>query len=198
LVIGFRASTSGGKLRDPLPALGPAIGGERRPYSEEEVRQISSRILQVSLAAGLSLSVAEDVVQDVWQWLLVADLQALALSTPWISAVTHNFVMRQQRASVRIRYREGVSLEAIGEPSSPTDYSRLEAQNVLDRIATALPATEKKLLALIRRGNSLAHAATLLRIPRGSRAYYRERLLYLARRELRACRTTRRPGSPRR
>ena len=178
-------------MSDPQPACGPANGGERSSYSEDEVSQISSRIRQVGLAAGLSLSAAEDVVQDVWQWLLLAGLPPLALCTAWINAVAHNFVMRQRRESLRLRYREGVSLEAIGEPWSTNDYSSLEANDILDRIARVLPATERKLLALIRQGNSLARAATLLRIPRGSRAYYRGRLLDLARRELSSRRTTR-------
>ena len=181
-------------MSDPQPACGPANGGGRSSYSEDEVRQISSRVRQVSLAAGLSPSVAEDVVQDVWQWLLLAGLPAPALCTAWISAVAHNFAMRQRREAVRLRYREGVSLEAIGEPSSTADYSSLEANEVLDRIARVLPAIEGKLLALIRQGNTLARAATVLRIPRGSRAYYRGRLLDLARRELRSRRPTRYPG----
>jgi hypothetical protein len=41
----------------------------------------------------------------------------------------------------------------------------------------------------MRKGHSLAHAADLLGIPRGSRAYYGDRLIHVARMALRARRT---------
>jgi DNA-directed RNA polymerase specialized sigma24 family protein len=144
----------------------------------------------VCLAAGLAQPEADDVAQDVWEWVLRSGTLASAAAAPWIASVTRNFVMRFRRSSNRRRYREGVRLEMVREPQSAVDGSVLEANEVLDTLAALLPQTERNLLILVRKGHSLAHAADLLGIPRGSRAYYGGRLVRIARRAIRA----RRPG----
>ena len=150
-------------------------------YSEEAAAQIYSRSLRVCVKAGLGRAESEDIAQDVWTWLLRTESPCLALTTPWLSAVAQNFVLRYRRRSGRLRAREGVAIDAIPEPGHPGDARRLESREVLDRIAAALPPIERRLLALIRAGHTLADAARLLGIPRGSRAFHRARLVQAAR-----------------
>jgi hypothetical protein len=57
---------------------------------------------------------------------------------------------------------------------------------MLDRVASVLPEKERQLLAFIRSGYTIATASRMLKIPRGSRAYFGGRLVECARRELRA------------
>ena len=133
------------------------------------------------------------MAQDIWLWLLRQGTPALILSMPWLSAVARNFILRYRRRSSRQRAREGRSLDAVPEPQTAEPLRELEASELLDRVAAAVPEIERRLLALIRRGHSLAEASRLLGIPRGSRAYYRQRLITCGRRELRA-RTARPAG----
>jgi DNA-directed RNA polymerase specialized sigma24 family protein len=156
---------------------------------DETVAAIHACILGVCLAAGLAQPEADDVAQDVWEWVLRSGTLASAAAAPWIAAVTRNFVMRFRRNRQRRRYREGVTLEMVPEPQAAIDGSMLESNEVLDTLAALLPQTERNLLILVRKGHTLAHAADLLGIPRGSRAYYGGRLIRVARRALRARRT---------
>ncbi|MDQ6892327.1 MAG: hypothetical protein M3167_06565 [Acidobacteriota bacterium] len=152
---------------------------------DDTVAAIHACILGVCLAAGLTQPEADDVAQDVWEWVLRSGTLATAAAAPWIAAVTRNFVMRFRRRSRRTRYREGVTLEMVPEPHAAVDGSMLESNEVLDTLASLLPQTERNLLILVRKGHTLAHAADLLGIPRGSRAYHGGRLIRLARRALR-------------
>ena len=151
------------------------------PYSDGAVAAIYARILHSCLAAGLGVSDAEDVAQDVWIWLLRTGSPVLALTAPWLGTVVHYYVLRYRRRTATRRRREGVGLEAIAEPGAPSEESDVERREALDRIAAALPETERKLFLLIREGHTLARAAALLGIPRGSCAYHGERLVRLAR-----------------
>jgi len=168
----------------PVPPreAGHPAGGT---YSDVAVQEIYARLLGACLAAGLSRPESEDVAQDVWLWLLSCNSPPVALAVPWLSAVVRNFVLRYRRRAGRRRGREGVPLEAVPEPGSPFDTSTLEANEVLDRISSLLPETERKILVLIRKGYTLAKAVEILGIPRGSRAYYGGRLVRLAREGIR-------------
>ena len=157
----------------------------RAGYSEEAALEIYSQILRVCLKAGLPRAESEDVAQDIWMWLLGTGSPTLALTAPWLSAVAQNYVLRYRRRAGRLRVREGVAIDAIPEPGCSGEASRLESREVLDRMAAVLPHTERALLALIRRGHSFAKAAEMLGIPRGSRAYYRARMVRFAREEMR-------------
>ena len=170
-------------LRNPSP-IGSAGAGP--VYSEEAAAEIYSRILRVCVKAGLGRAESEDVAQDIWTWLLRSGSPTLALTAPWLSAVAQNYVLRFRRRAGRLRAREGVAIDAIPEPGCPGDARRLEAREVLDRMAAVLPRTERHLLALIRDGHTLADAARMLGIPRGSRAFYRARLVRAAREEMAA------------
>lgn len=168
-------------LRNPLPSKS---ADERASYSEESAVEIYSQIVRVCLKAGLGRAESEDVAQDIWTWLLRTGSPTLALTVPWLSAVAQNYVLRFRRRAGRLRVREGVAIEAIPDPRYPGDASELESREVLERMAAALPRTERNLLALIRDGHTFAKAAEMLGIPRGSGAYYRARLVRFAREEI--------------
>lgn len=171
-------------------SCGSSIADLPRPCSDSDIGRISEVVLRLCLARGLPRPQAEDVVQEVWVWLLRAGLPPHARSPAWIAAVAANFVLRWRRASAVRRRREVSGLDRVEEPLSHPDFSGLEADEILDRVARVLPETERKLLLLIRQGHSLARAAAILKIPRGSRSYHHHRLLEFARRELD------RPGPP--
>ena len=110
-----------------------------------------ARILSACLYAGLSRSDAEDVAQDIWAWILRSGQPAELYGTPWLGAVARNFILRYWR--------------------------RRQRRSSLDRMEERLPSTEAKLLRLVRDGCTFAQAVRLLGIPRGSRCYYRKRLI---------------------
>jgi len=152
---------------------------------ETWISESYSRILTSCIYAGLRQSEADDIAQDIWLWLLRQGTPVLVVSMPWLSGVARNFILRYRRRSFRQKTREGRPLDTAPEPQTAETLPELEASELLDRVAAAVPEIEGRLLALIRRGHSLAEAARLLGIPRGSRAYYHQRLITCGRRELR-------------
>lgn len=138
--------------------------------------------------AGLSPSDSLDLIQDVWVWLLKERRTHLALEAPWLSAVFHNFVRRRYRQTSRLAAREGSPLTS--EPTAPTDLPRIERDEVLGLLSVRLPGTQRRLLALIRLGYTVAEATRILKIPRGTAAYLTRKLVERARRRLRSFRDT--------
>jgi DNA-directed RNA polymerase specialized sigma24 family protein len=177
-------------MGDPRLEVGACSGSEPEPWISESY----SRILTSCVYAGLPPCEADDVAQDIWLWLLRQGSPSPIVSMPWLSAVSRNFILRYRRRSFRRKAREGRPLDAVPEPRAAESLPELEASELLDRVAAAVPEIERRLLALIRRGHSLAEAARLLGIPRGSRAYYHQKLITCGRRELRA-RTARAVGA---
>jgi len=169
-------------LRAPVSSDLPDAPG----YSEGAALEIYAQILRVCLSAGIARAESEDIAQDIWTWLLRSGSPILALTAPWLSAVAQNYVLRYRRRAGWLRAREGVAIDAIPEPGCSADARRLEATEVLDRMAAVLPQTERRLLALIRDGHTLAGAARMLGIPRGSRTFYRARLARAAQEEMTA------------
>ena len=164
----------------PQRAGGVSSGAE----PDRWIRESYSRILSSCLYAGLAPTEADDVAQDIWVWLLRQGTAGMILSMPWLSAVAKNFILRYRRRTYRQSIREGRSLDAAPEPRTSEKLEELEANELLDHVALHVTETERKILALIRGGHTLAEAARLLHIPRGSRAYYHQRLIACARREL--------------
>jgi DNA-directed RNA polymerase specialized sigma24 family protein len=153
--------------------------------SAEEILRVYGRIAQTCRYAGLPRADSEDIAQEIWTWLLRAGELAEALRADWMSAVTRNFILRYWRRTRRHAFREGISLEATAEPEAfQSDPERHQAE-LLDRMNARLPGTERNLLIFIRRGYSFIEAADALRVPRGSRAYFKRRLIDAGRRELR-------------
>lgn len=169
-------------MGDPRREIGACSGFEPETWITESY----ARILTSCIYAGLPSSEAEDVAQDIWLWLLRQGTPGPVVSMPWLSAVSRNFILRYRRRNFRRKAREGRALDAVPEPRTAESLPKLEASELLDRVAAAVPEIERRLLALIRRGHSLAEAARLLGIPRGSRAYYHQKLITCGRRELRA------------
>lgn len=150
----------------------------------EAALAISRRITRACLHAGLRPPDAEDVAQDIWEWLLRTGNVALAKEIPWLGAVAQNYIRRFWRRSFRQSVREQAALLNPGQQRPAEPAEGLEAKDVLDRVSAALPDRERKLLTLIRNGYSLAEAARALKIPRGSRSYYGGRVIAYARREV--------------
>jgi len=110
----------------------------------------------------------------------------MVASLPWLSAVARNFILRYRRRTYRRSLREGRTLENAPEPQSWKEAEGLEVNELLDQVASHVNEMERRVLELIRKGYSLAEAARILKIPRGSRAYYHQRLIECGRRELHA------------
>jgi DNA-directed RNA polymerase specialized sigma24 family protein len=104
--------------------------------------------------------------------------------------------MRYRRRQSVLARREGRRLDRVPEPEAPESVAKIESSELLDHVASILPETERSLLTLIRRGHSLAEAARLVGIPRGSRAYFHGRLVQYARRELSGRRESARGALP--
>jgi DNA-directed RNA polymerase specialized sigma24 family protein len=148
------------------------------------IRTSYVQIAKVCLWAGLSPADAEDLAQDVWEWLLRTGVPIALIATPWLKEVVQNYILRFRRRSHRQGLREGQPLENAPEPITTPSEKLLESKELLDRVASMLPKRQRDLLALIRRGYSIAEASNRLGIPAGSRAYYQGRLVAYARREM--------------
>jgi DNA-directed RNA polymerase specialized sigma24 family protein len=154
------------------------------PSSGLEIRASYRQTVRICLSAGLAAESAEDVAQDIWEWLIRSGRPIEDVTAPWLGSVVRNFVMRYRRRQSVLARREGRRLDRVPEPEAPESAARIESRELLDHVASILPETERNLLTLIRRGHSLAEAARLAGIPRGSRAYFHGRLIEYARREL--------------
>ena len=155
----------------------PSRGCSDRQTVWDEVPAIYARILKACLVAGLKPFDAEDVAQDILHWLLRSGRESEALVTPWLGAVAQNFIRRYWRRRLR---RSELEWRAVAETSNLCDADgaeALESRLSLDSMEARLPATEAKLLHLVRRGLSFAQAIQELRIPRGSLSYFRKRLI---------------------
>lgn len=163
---------------DPRLRRGPESG------EADGILRVYAQIAKACAHAGLQSPDAEEVAQDIWEWLLRTGKVALAQQVPWLGAVAQNFIRRFWRRSYRQRVREGAGLTSALEPRSREPADDLETKEVLDRICLALPDMERQLLTLIRSGHTIAEASRILRIPRGSRAYYGGRLVQYAKSEI--------------
>jgi DNA-directed RNA polymerase specialized sigma24 family protein len=158
--------------------------GRSETYPDQSIHACYNVISKACLSAGLAPADAEDLAQDLWEWLIRTRVPMAVIATPWLSAAVHNYVLRFRRRSHRHGLREGYPLAAAPEPRAWQPEEARESNELLDRVAQVLPNRERNLLACIRRGYSLAEASKLLGIPPGSRTYYQNRLVTYARREL--------------
>ena len=169
---------------DALPREGQ--GGRARPDSPDGILAAYARIQHLCVAAGLSSFDADDVAQDVFLWLLRNGPLIALPAMPWLAAVVRNFIQRYRRERSCRRRVEGISLVDTVEPRAEEPTAAIESKEILDRVAAALPGTERDLLTLIRSGYTLPQAARALKIPKGSRVYLKGRLVKCARREVRS------------
>ena len=159
---------------DALPSKACSSGGGT---VWDVVPAIYARIFKACLVAGLRPFDADDVAQDICLWLLRSGRQSEALVTPWLGAVAQNFIRRYWRGR---KVRSAREYQAVAETSAlrPGDGTEaLDSRLSLDRMEKLLPVIEAKLLHLVRRGCSFAQAVKELQIPRGSRSYFRKRLI---------------------
>lgn len=163
---------------------------------DETIRLAYAEIAKSCRCAGVGLADAEDLAQDIWTWILRAEVPLAVIATPWLRAVVHNYILRFRRRSYKRRVREGQPLETVPEPASWQSDAPFESKQLLDRVAPLLRKRERSLLMLIRRGYSFAQASRRLGIPPGSWAYHQGHLIACARRALkRSTATPIKPGS---
>jgi DNA-directed RNA polymerase specialized sigma24 family protein len=153
-------------------------------YPDDSVRASYVQITKACLCAGLSPADAEDLAQDIWEWVIRTGVPIALIASPWLKAVVHNYILRFRRRTSCHHFREGQLLEKAPEPQSSHPLPVLESNELLDRVASVLPKRERNLLALIRQGFSFTEAARILAIPRGSHAYHQGQLIAYARREM--------------
>jgi DNA-directed RNA polymerase specialized sigma24 family protein len=167
---------------DALPR--PHSGDGTRSYSDDSIRASYGVIVKICLGSGLSPIDADDLAQDLWEWLIRTGVSPALIATPWLKAAVRNYILRFRRRSYWRSAREGRSLETIAGPQSQTSLPILESNRLLDQLSASLPETERRMLSLIRRGYSIADAARILKIPAGSRDFHKSRIVAYARREL--------------
>lgn len=161
--------------REALMSAPTTVAEGARAISESDIIDVYDRILSACSAAGLNLSDAQDVAQEVWVWALQGSNLALVASTPWMGAVANNFVLRYWRR--RGRSREKTGLENLISRCAVGHVDDLDRKISLNEIEVTLPGVESSLLHLVREGESFVEAARRLGIARGSRAYFRKRLI---------------------
>jgi DNA-directed RNA polymerase specialized sigma24 family protein len=153
-------------------------------YPEDRIHISHRAIVRACLSASLSSADAEDLAQDVWEWVIRNGIPMSVIATPWLNAAVHNYIRRFRRRSFWHRRHEGRPLESTGEPQCRPLLPVLESNDLLDRLARVLLKRERRLLHLVRRGYSIAEASRPLGIPRGSCAYHHDRLVAYARRTM--------------
>lgn len=136
----------------------------------------------------------DDLTQDVCVWLLRAGPPA-QITRPWIRAVVRNFVLRFRRRSYRKALRERALTTDVRSPEDRINGELSAIRMTLDQVSARLPGRERTILKLVRRGFSFPEAADRAGIPRGSRQYFRLRLLGRLRQELRPSTGPMRPPS---
>jgi DNA-directed RNA polymerase specialized sigma24 family protein len=161
---------------DVLPGRGGC--GAAGPDSPDGIREAYARVLRACVFAGLAPSDAEDVAQDLFLWLLGRGPVLALPAMPWLAAAAQNFIRRSWRQRHVRREREALAVaEAAVFARSDEAADSVDVRLSLDRIERRLPEVEAKLLHLVRKGCSFPEAITALKIPRGSRSFFRKRLI---------------------
>lgn len=151
------------------------------PRIEEPILSLQHTILGSCRAAGLSVRDSEELAQELWLWLLRRGLPLDAIEHSWLRGAVHYYILRFRRRQLASRARETVLPpdELVRQAHSMVDD--LEHEDLLDHLANASRPVERDLLFLVRNGHSLTEAFMRLKIPLGSRSYYKKRLLQTAR-----------------
>jgi DNA-directed RNA polymerase specialized sigma24 family protein len=164
--------------KDVFILPGMASGGGAEPDSRDGIHEAYARVLRVCAFAGLTRSDAEDVAQDLFLWLIRQGMPPTVVALPWLEVVAQNFIHRHRRSRRVRNQRESLAAaEAAVFARGDGGAEAVEARVSLDRIERTVPLVEVKLLHLVRRGCSFAEAVRVLGIPRGSRSFFRRRLV---------------------
>ena len=147
--------------------------------SDALTEEAHRRMLKSCASLGMRRADAEDVTQEVWIWLLGSRaLDPHRLRSPWLEAVTRNFVRRHWRESFRRRRREQRWQELLMQGRAPIDRDRsLEARRVLKELNRRLSGKDKRVLSLVRLGFTFGEASVIVGVPRGSRHRIYRRLV---------------------
>src|ERR1700682_66531 len=115
-----------------MPTSSPPDLQERG--SPEQIFAIYAGITAACMLAGISAADAEDVAQDIWEWLFRSGNIATAAIAPWLAAVTANFIRRHWRR--RLRERSVLREFGAGHPEKAGAWARhTETKLFLDRLA---------------------------------------------------------------
>lgn len=145
---------------------------------EDQLVVASGRMLSACLLAGLAVQDAEDLCQDIWEWLLNSDNLAMATLAPWLGAVVANFLLR----FLRRRWQESRLFRQETDAGCESKESAVEARLFLQRLASRSPVRDRKLLELLGAGYRLSEAARIAGIPHGSEQFHLSRIRELANR----------------
>ncbi len=148
------------------------------PSAEDEVAYLSRQIVRACVLLGLAGPDAEDVSQDVLQWLIESGNLAMAFLAPWLAAVVHNFVLRFGRR--RRREKSLLGGDGFGDSRCESHGSLVEAKVFLEQLASLVPVCDRKLLELMGAGYRLSEAAHRTGIPHGSEQFHLRRIRTLA------------------
>src|SRR5262249_9175693 len=151
-----------------------SVGYGSESCIDDSIRASYRLVAKACVHAGLAATDADDLAQDLWEWLLRKRVPLALVSTPWLKEAVQIYILRFRRRKRSHDIREGCPLDAVAEPGLPSTPQH-EANEFLSSLSRALPARERRLLALIREGYSLTEAARVLGIPKGSCDYYRGR-----------------------
>lgn len=150
---------------------------------EDQALAVTARIVSACLLAGIARPDAEDLAQDIWEWLVSSERMAMAALSPWIGAVILNFIRRFRRR----RAREGRVLIPLPEGEllqtrfgSTRDLASIEARLFLERLAARAQVTDRRLLQLLLAGHTLSEAARRLGIRHGSEQFHLNRVREVA------------------
>ena len=152
--------------------------GHSEPGPDSGIPEAYVRILRVCQAAGMSPSDAQDVAQDVFLWLLLHPDLPAPTELKWLGVVVQNFIRRHWQAKkVRVARESLAHAEAAVFAREDDGAATVNARLSLDRIEGRLPEVEARLLRTVRSGSSFAEAVKDQGIPRGSRTFFRKRLI---------------------
>ena len=144
---------------------------EKARERSEQILAIYAGITAACMLAGVAASEAEDIAQDIWEWLLRSGNVEAAALAPWLAAVATNFVKRYYRR--RTRETNRMRRLALESADARRDHrSAIEARLFLDRLGSRTGGADSKLLLLMRDGLRLSEAAQRLGIPKGSEQYH--------------------------
>jgi DNA-directed RNA polymerase specialized sigma24 family protein len=150
---------------------------------DDEVRFLTGRMVSFCLFAGLAHQDAEDLVQDVWAWLLASGKVAMIALAPWRVEVLRNFLRRYLRRRWRESRFESMEDRDSGHPAPfSCQPSAAESRLYLDRLASKCRPSDRRLLELMGAGYRLAEATRAIGIAHGSQQFHLKRIRELARR----------------
>ncbi len=152
-------------------------GSGTGPDSTKGITEAYALIRNACRVAGLADVDADDVAQDVFLWLTQSGRLLALPPKPWLIVATQNFVRRYQRRESRRIARESKAVAESTVTGCGIRPQPLDMKLSLDRIEERLPGVEGELLHQVRHGSSFAEAVRVLGIPRGSRSFFRKRLI---------------------